>query len=288
MTTENNHYQHLWDDKSYYFPERIDYSIKFGKATSISLLKNAVISTAEKIITNHKNVNLFLSGGLDSQAVLLGFIHSDNKHKINVKLIRFKNSLNDFDFEIGLAACKLYKINYEIIDIDYEDFLKNEYEIYAIRLSTLDPQYTLLLKILEQSTNSSVDVFGLGDFNFRYLYDRDLFIYEESEYVGRFREYCKTFIPFYRYDPNIIASWLADNNFRNFINKKVSQRDWDIFKNVFYSTHFPNLSSRIKITGFEKITKEVEAAKRRVRPLLYSKNIIKEYTYVDYLNIIKG
>ena len=285
MITENNHYQHLWDDKPYYFPERINYSIRFGKTNIIIPFRDAVIQTSEKIINDCKNVNLFLSGGLDSQAAFLGFIYSGNKNKLNVKIIKYCNNLNEFDFESAKFLCEKYDIQYEILDFDIINFLTNDFFKYSKKIYSNCHHYTKLLKIYE-NLDSSACVFGLGDFLFVYQPKLGCFAEEEYEFVGRFHNEFKTFIPFYRYNSIIMKSILMDSIFTKWITNNHDHVDWAECKKKFYSKHFPELELRKKYTGYEKIMHLVRDVKMKIFYEYQIKNINKKYTYLDYIELL--
>jgi len=66
MISLHNHYQYFWNDVPYYFPERTDYKIKFGRTHEDLSFREAMIQNAKFIWANHGTTNLFLSGGWDS------------------------------------------------------------------------------------------------------------------------------------------------------------------------------------------------------------------------------
>lgn len=286
MITHEQHYQNLWDNIPYYFVERKAYSISFGKAIGQYTFRDAVINTANNILNTHKKINFFLSGGLDSNVALRGFILAGIKNTFIVKLIKLDNGANNFDFQTGLLTCKLYGLKYDIINVNYDYYLNKEFIHHSFPLYINCPQYTLFLKIQKELDNSFVNIFGLGDFDFQFNKNYQKFVLPEYEFVGRFNRYCKNFIPFFRYDPNIIRAWLSDTNFLSFIQQKNKIENWNNYKNIFYSQHFPELLNRPKYTGIEKFKFKVRFLLDKIYPIYKEKNLIRYYSFEEYNDLI--
>lgn len=285
MVTENNHFHGMWDDQYYYIPERKDYNICLGKTSTILPFKNAVINTAKNIHKSYSNINLFLSGGFDSNVALLGFLY--NQIKPNIKIFKYEDNINLFDVQMSIAICNKYNLDYEIFNINIKDFLNSQCLQYASQIFTKDPWFALLLMITQKHVNTnSMNIFGIGDFEFKYDRNKKIYFIKEREYLGRLNLICKNYIPFYRYDPVIMKSWLLDQQIINFVNDIGFTSDWNKYKSHFYRQHFPELSDRKKLTGFEPIQLLFDSFEPKVRKLMDSYNIDKKFLWQDYVNLL--
>lgn len=289
MLTENNHYKNLWDGKESFSLERKNYKVSFGKAQNFLSFRESVTKTAFNIIKTYDKVNLFLSGGFDSNAMFLGFILSEQKHNIKVKIIQFNKNINLFDYKIALALCKIYNVEYEIIYIDIEKFLSTYHVFYASKLLCNDPQVTLFFMLLNSfKYKNTINVFGLGDFHFKHDKRRNKFFLYEFEYTGRFNISLNNYIPFYRYDPVIIKSWLLDPIILDFVNGASFTDNWNSYKHCFYLKHFPELSYRKKYNGFEPIQNLLDFTIRYSNSAkVFDKlNINNKYFWSDYVEMV--
>ncbi len=287
MVSENNHYINYWDDKLYYFPHRKNYKVVFGKPSIAVTFKDAVINTATNISNNYQNINLFLSGGFDSNVALLGFIYAKKQENLNIKILRYENDINIFDYSISKKLCEMYKLKYEIIDINIKNFLKKECLFYCSKILTRDPYFGLLIKLLEKYVDPSyVNIFGIGDFEFKFSQKDTKFYVKEREYLGRLNiQYCN-YIPFYRYDPNIMSAWLLDQRIIDFTKNKTNTTNWNEYKTIFYRYHFPELPDRKKHTGFELVHTLFYDFESQTKNYVDKYNIDKSYSREDYLYLL--
>lgn len=131
-------------------------SRKLQSAFSESIIAAKRIAQAAKL--KNKKVKIFLSGGIDSEAMARAFIAAEVEFDIVIG--RYDGQMNSHDICHALSFCREQEIVPEIIDIDVFEFLDSgEYLDYAMKYSCRSPQVAVHLKLLNKAGDA---VFVLG------------------------------------------------------------------------------------------------------------------------------
>lgn len=91
------------------------------------------------------NPALCLSGGVDSQAMVLAWLEAELK--FDTYILVFKNNLNVQDVDHALQFCNTYNINYKQIEIDVIQFLNRENYEYSELYDSASPHFNTHYKM---------------------------------------------------------------------------------------------------------------------------------------------
>ena len=103
-----------------------------------------------EVTSNHKDINVCCSGGLDSDIMLRLF----HKHR-NVKCFigRWMDNgvcYNDYDIQYAVQTCEELDISYQFIDVNFANFFDNgEFISYGTAYKCTSPQLCLHLKMFD-------------------------------------------------------------------------------------------------------------------------------------------
>ena len=137
----------------YYFTFK--YQKKDGKKISPLSALEAAQYTIEHIVKNYPApYTLYLSGGVDSQAMLYAW------HKSGVPFKTFSaiynESLNDYDIINLKEFSEHHNISIDYRDFDLISFLENEHDYYANEYRCGSPQITTFMKLADLTTEGTV------------------------------------------------------------------------------------------------------------------------------------
>lgn len=100
-------------------------------------------------------IDLFLSGGVDSECMALAFLRSGIP--FNVNILRFNDDLNKHDICYAEDFCRKWKIDPHFIDFDVIDFFaRGEHLRYARAYDCNSPQLAVHLKMLDLTSGYPV------------------------------------------------------------------------------------------------------------------------------------
>lgn len=112
---------------------------------------------------------LYLSGGVDSQAMLYAW------HQSNVPFDTFSavynNDVNLHDLEFIKDFAKTLNVSINFINFDLYDFLENEHDFYARTYYTGSPHYTTFIKMVDNQKEGTAIMSGNPCRPSHYYYD---------------------------------------------------------------------------------------------------------------------
>lgn len=93
---------------------------------------------------------LLMSGGVDSEAMALPFVHL--KIPFRVVIGRYQFGLNEPDFKHAVSFCESHSVKYEFIDVELDDFFLNKqlHLQYAYDYGCRSPQLAIHLHLMGQ------------------------------------------------------------------------------------------------------------------------------------------
>jgi hypothetical protein len=140
--------------------EFLDFTVSKFKETVKSPIQAAVEAVNDVVENYPPPYNLFVSGGIDSQAMLYAWKMS--KHPFNAYTFRYNQTYNIHDIQTLFLFCEQENIPYTIIDFD-SNFTKisadtqgNYFDIY---MYGLEPErfYKILIKTVIDGSTSILD-----------------------------------------------------------------------------------------------------------------------------------
>lgn len=148
-----------WTDPKY---DYINYTYKFDlrKKNDYNLPPlEAAIKTVNYIKDNYPApYTLFLSGGVDSQAMLYAWYKSGVPFKTYSGV--YNNNLNSEDLKYIKIFADQIGITINFVDFDLFSFLDNEHDFYAKTYYTGSPHYTTYLKMVDSLDSGTAVMAG--------------------------------------------------------------------------------------------------------------------------------
>lgn len=220
--------------------------------TFVDLLQN----TARELSAKHsEGINLFLSGGLDSEIACRCFLKT--KSKFIPIVVKFTNDLNVEDYTQAINLCQELGIKPRIIVSDPIQFFNSgDWVSIGVRYQSYTFYQQLLLSIAEKmcAPMLTVDEIEISKINNKWN-----FIKKEDQDACWHRFIEKTSIPaynnFYTYDPMTIAAFMQSPTVQKLIHNQIfGKLSWTSSKNEIY-TELTNwsLKRRGKRHGMEKL-----------------------------------
>lgn len=206
---------------------------------------------------------LYLSGGIDSQAMLYAWLQS--KVEFQTYCAVYNHKLNQHDLVALEQFAKIHnvKINYQ--EFDLIDFLAKEHDSFARTYYSGSPQFTTFMKMVDNQTEGTALMSG----NFLQLdYISSGFpIYINQPPKNALSLYLysyiknKNFVPFFFIENRNLAYSFTLNDYVKQIYDDYCSQGYDLdgiqnygMKAAFYQSHgFPVIRQYAKLNGFEKV-----------------------------------
>lgn len=250
-------------NKIYYF------DLRYKKEVHYTALE-AAQRTIKYIVENYPQpYRLYLSGGIDSQAMLYAWNISGVEYETYSAVYNY--NLNDHDLVAIRAFADIHNIKINFVDFDLIDFFKTEHDYYAKTYLTGSPQFTSFMKMVSLQEEGTAIMSGNFlqcpdiDSNKNKIYSN----YPCKNGMGLYhyaRKTNKNFIPFFFLErPELAYAFEVTNYVKQFIENygdfrpdlpsfEASHVIPYLLKGAYYKAHgFPVLEQYKKLNGFEKV-----------------------------------
>lgn len=187
---------------------------------------------------------LYLSGGVDSQAMLYAWHTSGVPYK--TFSARFENDLNDYDIQNLEIFAGCHEMNIQYYDVSVLDFFQNEHDIYAHKYLCGSPQITFHMKLIEMTTEGTCIMSGEL---LTKSTGRSGLPHHNNTALFHFRDKTKqNFVPFFfMYTKDLAYSCQNPQYKIKFPNEYLHK----VY--LYHLNGYPVLAQPDKFTGFEKI-----------------------------------
>lgn len=271
-TTHNNHFEFGWGTGLFNFDNRSGkYWMKFGRAEYIpTSFKDECIRAAKLISENAtKPVLICFSGGIDSEAVVRSFQEANVEFEVGIMNLTYKDndSINHHDIIFALDYVKQHNLKYTIVNIDFEDFVRNKLIDNAKKYNTDYVGILLHYEMVKHFPNHHC-VLGGGDIRLQRHRNNGrpnlpgLYLEEEVVSIALIdaaREIGNDISHrFFMQTPEIMLAWLLDPDINHWIKYEyalasvwTNMNYFGIKPYVLYR-HWPDMAIRLKYTGLEK------------------------------------
>lgn len=207
--------------------------------------------TINKIVQNYPPpYTLFLSGGVDSQAMLHAWHTSGIPYKTCSAVYNFNSNHHDL---LSLKAfASLYNIHVNFMDFDLIDFLETKHDEFANNFICGSPQITAYMRMVELYNAGTAIMSG------NFIMPGGATSLGPNQ-IGLYHFAKKTTIPFIPYffiETKELAYSFKMNDYVKEITTNILKEDDRGYhaKVALYQSHgFPVLTQPKKLTGFEKI-----------------------------------
>lgn len=263
--TKNNHLGYeFFGRHSGYHPEN-SLLVRFGELTaSVKSGFEEAQNVAQCIVKNFTEpLTLFLSGGVDSEAMAQAFLAAGVP--FHIVIARYNRGLNDFDIEWAIQFCREKNLNYELLEIDLDEFFESgRHAFLADRYRCRSPQFTVHFEMMLKTKGVALMPWqppGVGVTAGKKI----VLGFPEDHYFSYYRFFIteqKPGVPFFfLYTPELIASFLRTPTMNNILfNGKQKWLDYDLKLQIYKESGFDLRRRPDKWTGFEKV-KEYFASK---------------------------
>lgn len=228
---------------------------------STKSFKQEIIEANKSIIEHYNGAcpTLLFSGGADSELILRGFLEIGVTP--NIHIYRYENDYNLYDVNYAVTICSMLGVNYKIIDFNLAKFFENDAE-YISDISQIDrPRALPYCKFL--SNVDELPILGASDLT---IYRKNDDYSTNGEWVVRCWEHDVAWSKYlltlnkpgvaewFKWTPGLVASFIQTNWCQNLTRDKFPRRlGTNSTKIIGYREAFPDMLTRVKQTGFEKI-----------------------------------
>lgn len=214
----------------------------------------AAVEAVNDIVKNYPPPhNLFVSGGIDSQAMLYAWKISN--HPFNVYTFRYNQTYNIHDIKTLFLFCEQENIPYTIVDFDYFKFLEEEYDGIAKKYKCSSPQISMHIKMASMFTGTNV-------FSGNFLLQESAVLSHAILGIYRYSRTSegKNTIPyFFLHTPELAYSMhgFKQDNFDEI--NELEKLGYRRKARVYNLVGFPVIPQEQKFTGFEKFKEHYDS-----------------------------
>jgi hypothetical protein len=202
----------------------------------------AAHQTIYHIINNYPPpYTLYLSGGVDSQAMLYAWHTSGVEYQTYSAVYNFES--NRYDLFALERFAKLHNIKINFQDFDLINFLETEHDAYANNYICGSPQITTFMKL------SDLIPEGTAIFSGNFIHNGNVFLSSNNFGLYHYgKKSYKSIVPFFFMETMDLAYSFTNNDYTDTIKADYGRRV------ALYQSHgFPVLRQKEKQNGFEKI-----------------------------------
>jgi len=269
--TEDNHIKYWYgNDQSKIFRtdewESTTGTVGFCRRPRLTF-RGELIRTARILSRKHDVMNVFFSGGLDSEIALNAWMES--RAPFRPVIVRFKDELNSGDVIQAVSFCQERNLDFVTIDFDPMRFYESgEWQRIAKDYQSYTFYQQILLKIAEDFAQPMITI---DEVELEKVPDMDRLIktgemhldwvfLKKEDQDGVWRRFvAKTGIPaynnFYTYNPETMLAFMEGYVVNRLITDQIPGKlGWTSSKNEIYGTltRYP-FKPRPKRTGVEKL-----------------------------------
>ena len=231
----------------------VDFTVSEFKETVKSPIQAAVEAVNDIVKNYPPPYNLFVSGGIDSQAMLYAWKTSN--HPFNVYTFRYNQTYNIHDIKTLFLFCEQENIPYTIVDFDYFKFLEEEYDGIAKKYKCSSPQISMHIKMASMFTGTNV-------FSGNFLLQESAVLTHAILGIYRYSRTSegKNTIPyFFLHTPELAYSMhgFKQDNFDKI--NELEKLGYRRKARVYNLVGFPVIPQEQKFTGFEKFKEHYDS-----------------------------
>lgn len=282
LLSHKNHFQFGYNGHSFTFRKspQDSWFVRYGRSKRRpQSFKAECLRTAKTIRKNtDQPLHVMFSGGVDSEVVVRSFVEA--KIEIQAAILRFADGLNAHDIEWAVKACENLGVKYKFYDLDLLKFWQHDWQNYSDPTYCTSPQLLPTMWLVDQI--DGYPIMGSGecllirtdapDKNDPPRSDypaADWELYEKEKIAAWYRHFMirgRDGCPgFFQYTPEIMLAYLQDPFVSDLCSNKIFGKfSTESSKLKIYQMHFPNLESRPKYTGYEKVQDEDAKLRRRL------------------------
>ena len=285
-TSKDNWYSWSYGDLDSFSrqPNDLEFKTTFGPVEgTVKTFKDELKLAAATSLEYYPGLkpSVLFSGGVDSEIMLRSYI--DIGITPDVYIFRYENDYNIYDVSYAVTICSMLDIKYNLIDFNLQKFYENDAERIS-EIAQIDrPNALPYCKFLEMV--DGLPIMGASDLTIYRTNDDyskkgtwNIRCWEHDIGWSKFlRAIDKPGIAeWFKWSPGLVQSYLQLTWCKKLVKDQyIGKLGTNSTKIIGYREAYPNLITRTKQTGFEKITQiasEVELV------------LVKKYNRLPYRN----
>lgn len=263
-TSENNHYKWQYGSNIPFGLQTgaLEFKTTYGQLTRIpGSFKYELERTASSTLDHYPGLRptIFFSGGVDSELILRSYVNIGADPKVFI--IRYESDINIYDVSYAVTICSILNLSYTIIDFNLGKFFENDAEQFADESQIDRPRMLPSLKYADFSDGLSI--VGHSDMswarptnNYNIKEEWECHDYESDIGCDKYNRLHNrpAIYQWWRWSPELVYSFTQLDWFKRLTNDEyIGKLGINSTKIYGYREAFPDLISRKKHTGFEKV-----------------------------------
>lgn len=294
--THNNHYKLGYNDNFERFRKspNDEWRIEHGTISREPKSWRVECINSAKLIRDTVDGTLwiFLSGGIDSEAMLLSFYLAGIP--VSIAIIRFENNYNAHDILFAVNLCEQLGLKYQFFDVNVIELWEEKFwpEYSKFQMISLMPVSTM--HIIDNYIDG-VPIIGMGEaYITRTTCTNDFYsgYFEYETTYDKFFNYRKRLgvSSFFQYTPEQVLSFFYSNQVDQFLKtaKKIKLGYFTPWKWLVYNEHFPEIKPRLKNHGYEILDGLTLNYRKEIKEQLMDFNSQIYFPYEEYIKTLRG
>lgn len=275
-TSENNWYQWQYGDGPLFGRQTGNEPLKtiYTKMNRPLLSFKEELDLAAKSTLEHYpglRPNIFFSGGVDSELILRSYMNIGANPKVYI--VRYEDDLNLYDVSYAVTVCSILNIDYSIVDFNLKKFYENDAEQVSEDAQIDRPRMLPHLKFTDCA--DGLIIVGHSDARW-YRTDDDYnkkgtWLMQDFEHDLGCDKYNilhnRTAIyQWFKWSPGLVLGYTTLNWFRRLLNDEYyGKLGLNSTKLLGFREMYPDMITRTKQTGFEKIDTLIEEVENALK-----------------------
>jgi len=275
-TSENNWYRWQYDNDPEFGRQHGNQEFK----VILSKMDRPLLSFKEELILAAKSTLdhypgltpcIFFSGGVDSELILRSYIAIGSNPEVYI--IRYENDINLYDVSYAVTVCSILNVKYHIIDFNLEKFYENDALRIAEEAQIDRPRMLPHLKFTECA--DGLIIVGHSDARW-YRTDGDYskkgtWLMQDFEHDIGCDKYNMlhnrtAIFQWFKWSPGLVLGYTTLEWFKRLLNDEYYGKEGiNSTKIIGFREIYPDMITRTKQTGFEKIDPLVDRVQQEIR-----------------------
>jgi hypothetical protein len=287
-TSENNWYKwyygnDLFGRQTSELPFCTSYSCGFNGV--VGNFKEELLNAAASTLDHYPGLKpcVFFSGGADSELILRAYLEIGSNPEVYI--VRYEKDYNIYDVSYAITICNILGVKYNLIDFALEKFYRNDAELISEQAQVDRPRMLPHIKFTDCA--DGLIIVGHSDVRW-YRANEDysepgVWLAQDFEHDIGCDKYNilnnrSAVYQWWKWTPGLILSYTRLNWFQNLIKDKYNGKlGINSTKLQGFREIYPDMITRTKATGFEKIDHLVNELEEHLR---------KKYNGLPYRNEI--
>lgn len=233
---------------------------------TVSSFSKELLNAASSTLEHYPNLrpSILFSGGVDSELVLRSYLAIGANPKVYI--VRYENDYNIYDVSHAVTVCSILNVDYKIIDFNLKKFYENDAEHVSELAQICRPRALPQCKFIDLV--DGLPILGSSDLTGIRTTDnynkKGIWLIRCCEHDIGWSKYIRetnrqAIAEWFKWSPGLVISFTKLDWFKKVTNDEYyGKLGFNSTKIIGYREVYPDLISRSKQTGFEKIDGLIE------------------------------